>query len=76
MELVSQSLFYGKKPKYRDYLFVPSSESRVNPTLKMGQINSPETLGSYHKIITPGKNPKAFKEVSISYKIDTNLKVC
>jgi hypothetical protein len=28
----------------------------------MGQTSSPETLVSYHKIMTMGKNPKAFMQ--------------
>jgi hypothetical protein len=66
------SLFYGKKPTFWDYLSVPFSGSRRNPsedfpfdyleTLNMGQASSPKTLVSYRKITTPGKNPKAFTE--------------
>ena len=41
--------------------------------LKMEQINSPETLVSYRKITTWGRNPKAFGQQQILYHITATL---
>ena len=57
----ARSYFFGKKPKFRDYLsHLQGLEVIQEETLKMGQTSSTEMLISYKKKMTPSKNPKAF----------------